>query len=242
MRRLLLKIAAAMAALGLALPAVAGAAGGAGPLTLIRGVLYPHPSVATLKQYPQGTFNHFSWGLTAYATSRGNGSSRVPMLCVNFSFYLPGKSLGGPVKGTLFGNAGQGNLWCAGAATKHSAAGPWIFQLAGSEYNGLTPPGIVQFNGSHNRWRAMVFLVDPRATRVVASLADGEHLRIATHSVPASLHRPSKFALAVTKNTPKSKAATKVVRAVAYDASGQVVGRMPSQKALGLGTFTLSGY
>ena len=66
--------------------------------------------------------------------------------------------------------------------------------------------------------------------RVVAWLADGERLGIPARPVPASLRRPASFALVVTAHAPSSQGAARVVRAVAYDAHGHVVGRM-SKKA-----------
>jgi hypothetical protein len=74
------------------------------------------------------------------------------------------------------------------------------------------------------------WVFDTAMTRVVAWLADGERLRIPARPVPGSLRRPAKFALSVTAHAPSSDGATKVVRAVAYDAEGNVVGRM-SKKA-----------
>ena len=61
---------------------------------------------------------------------------------------------------------------------------------------------------------------------------------IAWHPVPGSFHRPDAFAVAVTAHAPRSHSAVKVVRAVAYDAHGHVVGRMSTKKALGLPIYT----
>ena len=131
---------------------------------------------------------------------------------------------------------GSGPTFCIAPARGTTAAGPpWVFDIAGSEYDGLSPPGITRVGRSV---RSILFFADPRTHRVVAWLRDGERLQIAAHPVPGSLHRPDAFAVAVTAHPPRSHSAVKVVRAVAYDAHGHVVGRMPTKKALGLPMYT----
>lgn len=229
MRRLRLRIAlgAAVIACGtaaLGLTPAAGASAGAGVRTLKLG------KVAGIR-----------WGLTAWGSKLSSGSMHLPSLCMNLSYdAVDSMVLGPPGKGTLFGKNGVGNTWCIAPARATAVGGPWVFDVD-AEYHGLTPPGGVRIRvkeagDSNTRW--LLFFTDPRATRVVARLADGEQLRIPTHPVPASLHRPSKYAVVATEKAPLSPGATRAVRAVAYDAHGHIVGRMPTKKSLQQAVFT----
>lgn len=212
MKRLQLGIAAATAALGLALPAVVpGSSARAASL----GGPPPPADALTLQR---GTTDGVPWKLLAWDRSIPAGGSSLPGLCAKFSL-----------------SGGDGPTFCIAPARGTTTAGPpWVFDVD-SVYGGLTPPGATFFGRSG---RSLLFFVDPRATRVVASLADGERLRIPTHPVPGSLHRPVKFALALSTRTPMPRAGLlKLVRAaVAYDAGGRVVGRMSTKKSLALGT------
>jgi hypothetical protein len=140
----------------------------------------------------------------------------------------------------LFGRSrgqstGNGPTFCIAPARGTATAGPpWVFDTAMTPYDGLGPPGLTRVGHSV---RSILFFADPRPRRVVAWLADGERLRIPARPVPGSLWRPAKFALSVTAHAPSSDGATKVVRAVAYDARGNVVGRM-SKKAPPLPKYT----
>lgn len=184
----------------------------------------PLPAAAGTLTLKRGTVGGMPWKLMARASSTASGSSRLPSLCMSFLF---GWGHGEP--------AGNGPTFCIAPARGTTTAGPpWVFDTAMAPYDGLGPPGITRVGHS---MRSILFFVDPRARRVVAWLADGERLRIPTGPVPGSLRRPARFALAVTAHAPSSPGAAKVVRAVAYDAHGHVVGRM-SKKAPPLPKYT----
>jgi hypothetical protein len=184
-------------------------------------VALPAVANAAAVTLTKGTVGGMPWEVTAHSSTTNAGASRLPALCMSF----------------LFGQSfGSGPTFCIAPARGTTAAGPpWVFDIAKSEYEGLSPPGITRVGGSV---RSILFFADPRTHRVVAWLKDGERLQIAAHPVPGSLHRPDAFAVAVTAHAPRSHSAAKVVRAVAYDAHGHVVGRMPTKKALGLPTYT----
>ena len=172
---------------------------------------------ATTVILKKGTVGGTPWEVKAHSST----TDRLPGLCMS---YLFGQSFG------------SGPTFCIAPARGTTTAGPpWVFDIADSEYEGLSPPGITRVGGSV---RSILFFADPRTHRVVAWLGDRERLRIAAHPVPGSLHRPDAFAVAVTAHAPRSHSAVKVVRAVAYDAHGHVVGRMSTKKALALPVYT----
>lgn len=203
MRRLVTGIAAGVAALVVALPASAAA------------------KTMTLKT---GTVAGAHWKLTARASSISTGSSRLPSLCMSFLFVgTGGSNSAGPSIGSS-ATPGNGPTWCIAPARGSTPAGPpWVFDPAISPYDGLAPPGVTITVGVA---RSILFFADPRARWVVASLADGERLRIPARPVAGALRRPATFALSVTGHPSSSPSARKVLRAVAYDAHGHVVGRM----------------
>lgn len=188
-----------------------------GAAALCAGTALPAVANATTVVLKKGTVGGKPWEVKAHSST----ADRLPALCMS---YLFGQSFG------------SGPTFCIAPARGTTTAGPpWVFDIADSEYEGLSPPGITRVEDSV---RSILFFADPRAHRVVAWLADGERLQIAAHPVPGSLHRPDAFAVAVTAHAPRSHSAVKVVRAVAYDAHGHVVGRMPTKKALGLPMYT----
>jgi hypothetical protein len=197
---------------------LAGLAVGAAAVVL---ALPADAGTLTLKD---GTVGGLPWKLTARASSTRAGSTRLPSLCMSFLFaWGRGQS------------TGNGPTFCVAPARGTTTAGPpWLFDTATTPYNGLGPPGVTRIGHSV---RSILFLADPRTSRVVAWLADRERLRIPARPVPGSLRRPAKFALSVTAHAPSSDGAANVVRAVAYDARGNVVGRM-SKKAPPLPKYT----
>jgi hypothetical protein len=69
----------------------------------------------------------------------------------------------------------------------------------------------------------VVLLVDPRARTAVATMRDGEVLRLRTVGLPRSLRRDARVAWSVTAASGGSPALT-FRRVRAYDSRGRVVG------------------
>jgi hypothetical protein len=147
-------------------------------------------------------------------SSRAIASARLPALCVNFLWAW------GP--GQLLGN---GFPTCVAPASGHdSRSGDvrWTFDLHAGGYHGVVPLAYGGAAGS-STIRGVVVLADPRARRVVATLQDGETLRLRTRVLPAQLHRAARIAWTIGSGR-GSASSLKFRKVRAYDVRGRIVG------------------
>lgn len=156
-----------------------------------------------------GQAGSFPWKLTV--SSRAIGSEKLPGICVSFLWaWGPGQPVGNGFPTCIAPARGD--------VTPHGVR--WSFDLHAAGFHGVVPMA----SGSAGSIRGIVMLVDPRATRVVVKLRDGEALRLRTHRLPAGLHRAARIAWAVTGASPSSGSAMRFHNARAYDRRGQLVG------------------
>ncbi|HWF75230.1 MAG TPA: hypothetical protein VG186_17925 [Solirubrobacteraceae bacterium] len=168
---------------------------------------------ASSDQLAHGQAGPYPWQLTASSTVIGK--QRIPGVCVAF---LWAWGVGQPI--------GNGAPACVAPASGHYTGGGhirWSFNLHAGHMHGVEPSG----SGSPGSIRGLVFLVDPRATKAVATMSDGEVLSLRTVALPRRLHRAARIAWSVTTGGSSSPSALHFSRVLAYDRHGRVVGRYP---------------
>jgi hypothetical protein len=157
-------------------------------------------------------------------STKALGAARLPGVCADFEL----TSASGPVvinSGTpacvgpsIGRRTAHGISW---SLDLHAAGEHGVVQMVSSSA-GFAPSGV----------RDIVLLVDPRARSVVATLEDGETVRMSAVALPPQLHRPARVAWSVSSIAlsgtfaPQQLTALTVRRAVAYDRRHHIVGRL----------------
>lgn len=157
----------------------------------------------------RGQAGAYPWKLTV--SSWVIGPDKIPGVCMSFLWaWGPGQAIG------------NGFPVCIAPAIGHETphGERWSFDLHAAGYHGVYPV----VSGGSGGIRGLVMLVDPRAATVVATLRDGEVIRVRTHALPSRLDRAARIAWAVTGASPSSAAALQVRTVFAYAAHHRLVG------------------
>jgi hypothetical protein len=171
-------------------------------------------AIASTALVARGRTGAFPWRLRVTSKT----IQARPTICVSFLWALgPGQPIG------------NGFPTCVTAAKAHNTSNGlvWSFDLhvGIGGFDGVIPETSAGASGSSGL-RAVILLVDPRASRAVATLGDREVLRMRTQALPRTLHRRARIAWAI-QNVGLARttgSAIDIRHAVAYDKHGHVVG------------------
>lgn len=163
----------------------------------------PASARATSVKLAQGQLAGYRWRLTV--SSRTLGRQRVPALCASLLV------------------AGSGFHACTAPAVgrREGQRFGWSFDLQAAGYHGVVPLIAAEANDTV---RDLIVFVDPRASRVVVTLADGEVFRLRAHPVHASLHRAARIAWEVDAPSHNNGKNLMFAKVLAYNRRGAVVG------------------
>jgi hypothetical protein len=150
-----------------------------------------------------GRLAGYPWQLTV--SSRTIGAQRVPALCASF----------------LAGGSGFPACIAPAIGRGEGRSLTWSFDLHAAGYHGVVPLIANEVNGTV---RDLIVFVDPRASRVVATLGDGEIFRLRAEALPTRLHRAARIAWEVDVPSHNSDANLTFTKVIAYDRRGAVVG------------------
>jgi hypothetical protein len=158
---------------------------------------------ATTVKLARGQLAGYPWRLTV--STRTLGRQRVPALCASLLV------------------AGSGFPACTAPAIgrREGRRFGWSFDLHAAGYHGVVALVAAEANDTV---RDLIVFVDPRASRVAVTLADGEVFHLRAHALHASLHRAARIAWQVDVPSHNNAKNLTFAKVLAYSRRGAVVG------------------
>lgn len=151
----------------------------------------------------RGQLAGYPWRLTV--STRTLGRQRMPALYASF----------------LVGGSGFPTCIAPAIGRGDGRTFRWSFDLHAAGYHGVVPLIAAEANDTV---RDLIVFVDPRASRVVVTLADGEIFHLSAQALPASLHRAARIAWEVDVPSRNNASNLKFAKVIAYNPRGAVVG------------------